>query len=348
MISESLYKEPVLKITKENFLENFDELVSIIKNSPEFMKLRDCTQIIFNNNNINDKVHNRQTHTLRVAEISKLIAEKFGLSEFEQKLAELIGLCHDLGHTALGHTGESRVERVLEFYNLPKEEFAMYYMKKYDKANIEEMPDRNTMVEHYFEHHAHSTRILRKILKDNNVEITDDILDILEMGVLLHSESRSDKVKIDRALYTIPRTADKSYAFTDIYDIICSENNVPRDIFEQIIKDDKIKIYLLKQGIFIDSEDAKKSKEELKAFIKKYEPDLADSEIQKIIDNATLLSSEEITKVNTILDGFESRPKETLEVCIDDYITGISLDYNEQDNSYSINKKHEMKRIMRV
>ena len=54
MISESLYKEPVLKITKENFLENFDELVSIIKNSPEFMKLRDCTQIIFNNNNIND------------------------------------------------------------------------------------------------------------------------------------------------------------------------------------------------------------------------------------------------------------------------------------------------------
>ena len=44
----------------------------------------------------NDRIKGKQTHSLRVMEISKQIAERLGLSQEDVELATLIGLLHDI------------------------------------------------------------------------------------------------------------------------------------------------------------------------------------------------------------------------------------------------------------
>lgn len=312
MISESVYKEYELVITKENFLENYDILVQIIKNSLEYKRLSDRTQIIFDNNlfsnNIFSKVHNRQTHTMVVQKVSGGLAKKVGLDEFEQKMAELIGLCHDLGHTAFGHNGESRIDEILKYHGISAEEFDKAYREKYDKNSANDFYGVFSETSHSFEHHAHSVRILRKILEDNSVYIQDEILDDLDMGILCHSESRTKKIKLKKPLYAIPRMADKSYAFTDIYDIVCSENDIPRNIFEKITKDKETIKYLEEHGITLNSQDS--------------------------------------DTISAILDSFNDSPQEVLESFLMEYVEKAKLEY--RDESYSITSEGDILRQMRL
>ena len=73
MINKEIFDEnklPSLVINDENLLENIQKLIDIIKESDEFKRLADCTQIIFNDNNkYSNMVQNRQSHTLMVSEI---------------------------------------------------------------------------------------------------------------------------------------------------------------------------------------------------------------------------------------------------------------------------------------
>lgn len=228
----------VIRITNENFLEKFDELLAIIMNSPEFLGLADRTQLIFDkkeNREGKGSVYNRQTHTAYVASISLDIAKKkeFSLTQVEQKIVELIAWCHDLGHTAFGHTGENRTNKILSYYNISAEEFSDYYMGKFHEPR-----SRYNEVDHSFEHHAHSTRVLRKILSDNNIIIEDELLDKIEWGIMCHSESRVKKAQIQKPLWTIARYADKFYAFTDIMDIIKSGTRIPNDVLVTIKNDE--------------------------------------------------------------------------------------------------------------
>ena len=45
----------------------------------------------------NGRIHLKVKHILRVAEVSKIIATKLNLTENQIRLAELIGLFHDIG-----------------------------------------------------------------------------------------------------------------------------------------------------------------------------------------------------------------------------------------------------------
>lgn len=70
-----------------------------------------------------DVVHNRLTHTLKVAQIARRLTERL-LSETKQELisgvggldpevAEAAALAHDLGHPPFGHIGEQELQRML-------------------------------------------------------------------------------------------------------------------------------------------------------------------------------------------------------------------------------------------
>lgn len=269
--NEQLNKEKII-ITEDNFEEHFVELVKTIRNSPEFLKLADCTQLIFDkkeNREGKDAIYNRQSHTDYVADLSEQVAKKIGLDLKGQKMAYLIGLCHDLGHTAFGHTGENRVNEILKFNKISSSEFGKYYEKKYVNIDYDSLPARYSEGEHSFEHHAHSTRVLRKILGDKDIILDDTLVDELEWGVLCHSESRVAKTQITNPLWTTARYADKFYSFSDILDIIKSGNRIPDNILAKIKGDkEKYKKIFENKGVTIEDKDIENFDQVLEMFFK--------------------------------------------------------------------------------
>jgi len=308
----------VLVIDESNFLENFDKLISVIKNSSEYQKLADCTQMVFDKKG-NAKVMNRQTHTELVAKLASNLARKMGFSEFDQKLAELIGICHDLGHTAFGHDGENRINKTLKYHNLSAKDLNNAYATT---ANVPELllEGEYDELEHSFEHHAHSRRVLRKILKDNNIIIKEPLLSKIEWGILCHSESRTPNEKVTDILWTFTRYADKFYAFTDTLDTMRSENYIPGDILHRI------------QAHEIEEE--KKPLEERKSYFK--DKTSKDSEPLK-------LEQSDFDEFSAILEIFDQNG---LEFFISQYINEAKI--IEEDNYFYIDTKTNIGRQMRI
>ena len=58
-----------------------------------------------------DHYRTRLTHTIEVAQIARTIARALSLNE---DLAEAIALAHDLGHPPFGHTGEHKLDELME------------------------------------------------------------------------------------------------------------------------------------------------------------------------------------------------------------------------------------------
>ena len=83
--------------------------------STSFRKLEYKTQVFFNNEG--DYYRTRLTHTLEVAQISKIMTR---ILDLDSDLAEAIALTHDIGHTPFGHCGEDGLNDALAKYNYPK------------------------------------------------------------------------------------------------------------------------------------------------------------------------------------------------------------------------------------
>ncbi|GAB3884783.1 hypothetical protein GCM10029964_046350 [Kibdelosporangium lantanae] len=92
-----------------------------IAGSPFFARLGGVTQVVSASGS--GLLHNRLTHSIKVAQVARAIAERLNYDDdFAEVLAELGGcdpdvaeaaaLAHDLGHPPFGHLGEQVLDRL--------------------------------------------------------------------------------------------------------------------------------------------------------------------------------------------------------------------------------------------
>jgi len=233
--NSSTKETPITSIGYENLEEEIEFLINVVENSPEFDKLNDKTQMIFAKSG-SKEVRNRNSHTRDVARISQKIAEK-SQENIHPRLAYFIGLCHDLGHTAFGHDGESRLDKALSHYGINGKEYANMYYEDHE-ITIDERVESETP-SYSFEHHAHSTRVLYKILKDKNIQLVGKLQGDIMNGILCHSQKRTRTEEVRDPLWAIARYADKVYAYTDMKDILNIGVEFKPDILDELNKEDK-------------------------------------------------------------------------------------------------------------
>jgi len=117
--------------------------------SPYFQRLSGVTQIISPDPRV-PQLHNRQTHSLKVALVSSEVAEEVirqartsekdasaikALGGIDSVICEVAGLAHDLGHPPFGHLGESLLDQFMR-YEGP------FPLAQGDKEHQEEAPSQ--------------------------------------------------------------------------------------------------------------------------------------------------------------------------------------------------------------
>ena len=94
------YPEP-----EHEFRSPFERDRDRVVHSTAFRRLAKKTQVYPSPSN--DHHRTRLTHTIEVAQISRVVARNLGL---EEDLTEAIALAHDLGHPPFGHAGEEELD----------------------------------------------------------------------------------------------------------------------------------------------------------------------------------------------------------------------------------------------
>jgi dGTPase len=82
--------------------------------TPHFRRLAAVTQVVGSHET--ELFHNRLTHTLKVAQIGRRIAQRVeGCSDFEidADVVEAAALAHDIGHPPFGHIAEERLDELM-------------------------------------------------------------------------------------------------------------------------------------------------------------------------------------------------------------------------------------------
>jgi dGTPase len=82
-----------------------------IVHSRAFRRLEAKTQVF--TTRFSDHFRNRLTHTLEVAQIARTVAAVLGLNT---DLVETLALAHDIGHPPVGHSGETKLNELMQRY----------------------------------------------------------------------------------------------------------------------------------------------------------------------------------------------------------------------------------------
>lgn len=94
--------------------------------SPHFARLAEITQVVSPDRGY--VFHDRLTHSIKVAQIARTIAEKLAqqhaaacdaLGGIDANAAEAAGLAHDLGHPPFGHIAAKELDRLVRQAGLP-------------------------------------------------------------------------------------------------------------------------------------------------------------------------------------------------------------------------------------
>lgn len=115
---EERFREP----TSNDFRNPFQRDRDRVLYSPEFRRLSGVTQVVSASEG--DFFHNRLTHSLKVAQVGRRLAERLlkeTLSEWieawgglDPDVVETAGLAHDLGHPPFGHDGEEVIRDAVD------------------------------------------------------------------------------------------------------------------------------------------------------------------------------------------------------------------------------------------
>lgn len=210
-----------------------NRLLATIKESKEYLSLMNKTQVL--NNRKLDNTATRGSHTNEVADVSKRIVEALNDAgirndskgrELNPKLAELMGIAHDLGHTPYGHDGEAKINKCLEsieaseeYLQKRRENFGKEYedeqQQKFEKEKLKDPNLRRTM---QFEHNEHSAEVFLKICEEQGID-KSQVKDVVT-GILAHSTSRVKNLP-DGVEQQAVRLADKiAYINRDIDDML--------------------------------------------------------------------------------------------------------------------------------
>jgi dGTPase len=151
-----------------------------IVHSKAFRRLRNKTQVWIDP--AHDHFRTRLTHTLETTGISRTVARALRLNE---DLVEAIGLGHDLGHTPFGHTGEDRLDELLN--------------RRFGRG---------------FRHNEHSLRVVDHVERDGRgLNLTAEVRD----GILKHTGTRTPSTLEGRIVRIVDRVA---YINHDIDDAV--------------------------------------------------------------------------------------------------------------------------------
>ncbi|HMZ59331.1 MAG TPA: deoxyguanosinetriphosphate triphosphohydrolase [Leptospiraceae bacterium] len=82
-----------------------------VYHSRAFKRLEYKTQVFINSEG--DLFRTRLTHTMEVVGVSRTVCIALGLND---NLAEVIALCHDLGHTPFGHAGQDILSELMKSF----------------------------------------------------------------------------------------------------------------------------------------------------------------------------------------------------------------------------------------
>jgi len=224
-------------------------LIGYIKSkSLEYKGLFDKTQVLNDSKNP-EEATNRGTHTEQVANTARRVAEELksrGIKnsdgrEINPSLAELIGLCHDLGHTPFGHEGERQVNACISEFKPSKQ-----YKNKRIENFGEEYAEQDSEDYMIFEHNEHSAEIVIKLFTSKKFEysfenaydkkLDKEILDYIVQGVLAHSTTRIKNTPKGIEQQAV-RLSDKIASInTDIYDLlnegILTDKDIPNELVD--------------------------------------------------------------------------------------------------------------------
>jgi dGTPase len=114
--SDRYHKEAVSKVEKRSPAQVDRDRILY---SPHFARLAEVTQVrAFDGEFL---VHNRLTHSLKVGQLARRIAERLLQSPpvgvtltLDPDVAEAAGLAHDLGHPPFGHIAEKELDRLVK------------------------------------------------------------------------------------------------------------------------------------------------------------------------------------------------------------------------------------------
>ena len=88
--------------------------------SPYFRRLGGVTQVVSSQEGLTHIFHTRLTHTLKVTQIARRLAERLKEMaknekiEIDPDVAEAAALAHDLGHPPFGHTAEEKLNELVQ------------------------------------------------------------------------------------------------------------------------------------------------------------------------------------------------------------------------------------------